>query len=217
MEKQQVIDAVLRHKIIAILRGFDKTQLPATVAALEAGGVGVAEVTFDSTGATPDAAVAEAIADLAARFAGRVQIGAGTVLTPRQVDLAAQAGAKLILSPDCNPAVIRRTCERGLVSIPGALTPTEVMTAQSSGADFVKLFPAASLGVDYLRALRAPLSQVRFLAVGGVTVDNLADFLRAGACGVGIGSNLADRKSVQAGDFAAVTRSAQQFVRAAGL
>ena len=143
-----------------------------------------------------------------------MQIGAGTVLKTSQIALTREAGGKFIISPDTNPALIERTVALGMVSIPGALTPTEAQTAHRAGADFVKLFPITSLGAAYVKAIRAPLSHIRFLAVGGVDEHNMADYLRAGICGFGIGSNIVDRKKIESGDFAGVTALAKDFVDA---
>ena len=128
-------------------------------------------------------------------------IGAGTVLTEQQVALTRQAGGKFIISPDTNEQVIRATRAADLVSIPGALTPSEAMTAHRAGADFVKLFPVSSMGPAYVKAVRAPLSHIRFLAVGGVNLNNLSDFLAAGACGVGMGIGEAEKQALAKGDL----------------
>ena len=131
------------------------------------------------------------------------------------VELAASAGAKYIISPDVNVDVIRRTRELGMVSLPGAMTPTEVMTAHNAGADFVKLFPVGNLGIPYVKAIRAPISHVKLLAVGGVNEDNVADFLHAGLVGAGVGGNLANKKWIEAGEYHKITETARKLVDAA--
>ena len=117
-----------------------------------------------------------------------------------------------IISPDCNVDVIRRTRELGMVSMPGVLTPTEIMTAHRAGADYVKLFPVGNLGVSYVKALRAPISHVKLMAVGGVNEGNIADFLAAGVYGVGVGGNLANKKWIEAGEFDKITETAKNMV-----
>ena len=139
-------------------------------------------------------------------------VGAGTVLTKEQVRLTAEAGGKFIISPDTNEAVIKESVRLGLVSIPGALTPTEAQSAHSYGADFVKLFPVSSLGPSYIRAITAPLSHVRFLAVGGVNERNVGDYIRAGAVGVGIGGSLTSLLSEN--NYEAITEMARKYVEA---
>ena len=139
-------------------------------------------------------------------------VGAGTVTSPELVELAADAGASYIISPDTDPAVIKRTLELGLVSIPGAYTPTEAKIAYNSGADFVKLFPCVGDALSYVKAISAPLNHIRFLAVGGVNENNAGEFLRAGAVGVGVGGNLVNKEWIKAGDFAKIREVASKYV-----
>jgi 2-dehydro-3-deoxyphosphogluconate aldolase/(4S)-4-hydroxy-2-oxoglutarate aldolase len=141
-------------------------------------------------------------------------IGAGTVLNEEQVNLTAEAGGGFIISPDINEAVIRRTVARGLVSIPGALTPSEITSAHRAGADFVKLFPIADLGINYVKSVRAPLSHIRLLAVGGINTQNISDYLKAGVCGFGIGSNIIDKEMLQRGDFKGIEALARDYTEA---
>jgi 2-dehydro-3-deoxyphosphogluconate aldolase/(4S)-4-hydroxy-2-oxoglutarate aldolase len=142
-----------------------------------------------------------------------MEVGAGTVTSVELAELAHSAGAKFIISPDSNPAVIRRTKELGMVSLPGALTPSEAMIAHNAGADFVKLFPISDLGVGYVKAVRAPLSHIDFMAVGGVNTDNLKSFLDAGCVGAGIGGCLVNKKWVEAGEFDKITQVAEEMVK----
>ena len=132
-------------------------------------------------------------------------------MSVEQVKIAAEAGAEYMISPDTSEAVIKATREAGAVSIPGALTPTEVATAYAYGADFVKLFPAGELGLSYIKAIRAPLAHIPMLAVGGVNENNLGEFLKAGLDGFGIGSNIVDKKLIEKGDFAALTALAKRY------
>ena len=141
-------------------------------------------------------------------------MGAGTVTTPELVELTARAGGRFIISPDCNPDVIRRTRELDMVSMPGALTPTEVMQAHHAGADFVKLFPIGNLGVAYAKAVMAPISHVKLMAVGGVNETNIADYLKAGMAGAGIGGNLANKKWIEEGRYDLITETARALVDA---
>ena len=172
------------------------------------------EVTYSADGSVPDGETANGIRMLKAHFGDRMAIGAGTVLNEAQVELTHAAGGEFIISPDINEAVIKKTKELGLVSIPGALTPTEAQSAHRAGADFVKLFPILSLGAAYVRAISAPLSHIRFLAVGGVDESNLADYLHAGICGFGIGSNIVNKSLLESGDFSAITALTERFVTA---
>lgn len=211
MSRETVIESILRHKIIVILRGLDEDELIAAVSAMHKGGIRLAEVTYNSCGNPSDEVTAQRIARLVQEFPD-MQIGAGTVLAASQAELTAQAGGKFIISPDTNPDVIRRTRELGLVSIPGAFTPSECTLAHRSGADFVKLFPGGEMKPSYLRALTAPLSHIRFLAVGGVNESSMGDYLKAGACGIGVSSGIVDMKAIRAGNFDAVTELAEKYV-----
>ena len=139
-------------------------------------------------------------------------IGAGTVLTKKQVELTKSAGGKFIISPDTNEEIIRYTKELSLVSIPGGATPTEIANAHRFGADFVKVFPVNFMGgPDYIKTIKAPLSNVRLLAVNGVGADNIADYLSAGAVGVGIGSGVVNKKLIESGQFEKITELAKQY------
>lgn len=208
--RERIIQEILEKKVIAIVRGAEPESLCDIAEALYAGGVTMVEMTFDQSAPESWQETADGIAAMKARMEGRMLVGAGTVTSPALVELAARAGAGYIISPDTDPAVIAATRARGLVSIPGAFTPTEAKQAHNAGADFVKLFPCVD-GPAWLKALRAPLSQIRFLAVGGITADNAADFIRAGACGVGIGGALVNRKWVEAGQFEKITAEARRL------
>lgn len=193
--KQQIIDRIAKEKLIVILRGVDKEKLIPLVQAMYEGGIRLLEITYNPSRPETDAQTAEQIDALVKRFGDKMLIGAGTVLTKKQVVLTHKAGGSFIISPNTDKSIIGKTCKLGMVSIPGALTPSECVLAHNVGADFVKLFPVSDMGSAYLKALKAPLSHIRFLAVGGVNAQNAQEYLRAGASGVGIGSCL-DRKSV---------------------
>ena len=214
MNRNTVIEAIEKHKIIVILRGLTRDQLINTAEAMYKGGIRLAEVTYDSLGNPSDEETAANIRALAEAFPG-MHIGAGTVHTERQAELTAEAGGKFIISPDTNPDVIRRTRELGLVSIPGSLTPSEATLAHRSGADFIKLFPNGEMKPSYLHAVAVPLSHLKFLAVGGVNENNLADYIRAGACGIGVATGIVNKEKIKAGDYAAITALARKYVAAA--
>ncbi|MDR3173724.1 MAG: bifunctional 4-hydroxy-2-oxoglutarate aldolase/2-dehydro-3-deoxy-phosphogluconate aldolase [Treponema sp.] len=214
--REKVIQRILEDKIIAIVRGADEDLILPLGEALLAGGISMMEITFNQ--AKPDRfdSTLRGIAKIREHFGGRLLAGAGTVLSEAQVDMALEAGALYIVSPNANPAVIRHTRDRGLVSLPGALSPGECLAAHEAGADFVKLFPASDLGTGYLKALRAPLGHIRFLAVGGINEKNAADFIKAGALGLGIGGNLVNKDWMAAGRWEKIEDLARQLVKAAG-
>ena len=137
-------------------------------------------------------------------------VGAGTVLDKNQVDLAISAGAEYMVSPDTDEEVIKYAVNKGLVTLPGAFTPSEVKRAYNAGADFVKLFPC--LDVNYFKALKAPLSHIKMIAVGGVNTKNAVDFLNAGAVGLGIGSSLINKKYLENGNYDKIEEIAKVLV-----
>lgn len=212
--RETVISTVEKEKVIVIVRGVAKEKLIPLADAMYDGGIRLLEITYDATGKTSDEETAENIAMLAKEFEGRMLIGAGTVLKESQVGLTAKAGGKFIISPDTNKAVIERTRELGLVSMPGALTPTEIADAHRYGADFVKLFPVSTFGTEYVKAVKAPLSHIKLLAVGGVDENNIKDYAKAGACGFGIGSNIVNKKLIEEGAFDKITELARVFLAA---
>lgn len=210
--REQTIQAILDHKIIAIVRGVDSESIVDTAKALYEGGIRLVEVTFNQKDPASFHKTAEAVRAIRRAMGDKMLVGTGTVTTPELVEMSAEAGALYIISPDTDAAVIRRTRELGLVSLPGAYTATEAKQAHMAGADFVKLFPCIDGAPAYLKALSAPLSHIRFLAVGGVNADNAADFLKAGAVGVGVGSSLVNKKWVEAGRFDLITEEAKKFI-----
>lgn len=192
-------DKILAGGIITIIRGLSPDCAEKTVEAIHAGGLHLAEITFDQT--APPKVTADIIRTLSRQFEGKVLIGAGTVMTLEQLHAAYNAGAAYIISPNADSSVIRETKRLGLLSMPGAYTATEVARCYAEEADIVKVFPSDSAGPGYIKALRGPLHHIPLAAVGGVNLDNIRDFFDAGACCVGIGSNIVSKQAVQAGDF----------------
>jgi 2-dehydro-3-deoxyphosphogluconate aldolase / (4S)-4-hydroxy-2-oxoglutarate aldolase len=177
------LEQILRYQIVAILRGCEPERVPEIAAALADGGVRLLEVTLNSPGAM------EVIRRLARTMGDRLLVGAGTVLTAAEAEMAVDAGASFILSPSLDPDTINVTKKGGAVSVPGAFTATEILAAWRSGADIVKVFPA-SVGAQYIRDLRGPLPQIRLMPTGGVNLSNIREFRAAGAVAFGIGSAL---------------------------
>lgn len=206
---------VQTHKLIAIARGLGPEPMERLADALLQGGIRLLEVTFNQARPETWADTAAAIRQICDRFDGRMLAGAGTVVSLDQLHLAADAGAKYIISPNVDEAVIRETRRLGLVSLPGALTPTEISQAHDFGASAVKVFPAGTLGPDYIKAVRAPLSHIPLLAVGGINEKNAAAFLAAGCAGLGVGGNLVNRDWIANGEFAKITALAGELSRAA--
>lgn len=210
--REQIINTVREKKIIVIARGVEKEKLIPLTEALYEGGIRLLETTYSADGKISDDETAENIKMLSSHFDGRMYIGSGTVLTEKQVELTKNAGGKFIISPDTNGAVIKKTRELGMVSIPGALTPSEVQSAHLYGADFVKLFPVCSLGTEYVKLIKTPLSHIELLAVGGIQQNDMAEYLAAGVSGFCIGSNIIDKNALAKNNYKAITELAKEFV-----
>lgn len=199
---------VLNSGIVAVVRAPDGERLVDLAEALLAGGVEAIEITFTVPGATR---VLEQVAD---RLGDRILLGAGTVLDAETARIAILAGARFVVSPTVSRRVIR-TCRRySTLCFAGALTPTEILTAWESGADIVKVFPSELTGPGYLKAIHGPLPQVRLMPTGGVSLANVGDFIRAGACALGAGGSLVDSAALAEGRFDRITATAEQFVKA---
>lgn len=205
------LEFILQNKVITICRKVYGEELLQLGGALLKGGVKLMEVTFDQ--ADPDCIgkTAGAIRALAEKYGAQMKFGAGTVLTKEQVKAAKDAGAQYIISPNTDAAVVAYTKELGLVSIPGAMTPSEIIAAHNCGADIVKLFPAGTLGFAYIKDILAPISHVKLCATGGVTEENFPQYLALRFAGAGISGRLCDKKCIEEGDFTELTRRAQVF------
>ena len=211
--REKIIEAIEKYKVITIVRGIESDKLIPLAEAMYDGGIRLLEITYSANGSTRDEETAKNIEMLSKHFEGRMFIGAGTVLTEKQVELTKNAGGKFIISPDTYENVIKKTRELGMVSMPGALTPSEIQEASRFGADFVKLFPITNMGIEYVKAIKAPLSHIKFLAVGGINENNMDDYLKAGVSGFGVGSNIVNKKLVDSGDFASITDLARKYTQ----
>ena len=208
------LEAVKERKIIAIVRGLEPAYLIRLGQALEEGGIGLMEVTYNQSAPETWTDTARAIEAAAKTFGERVLIGSGTVITPEQVHLTYNAGGRYLVTPATQPEIIRMGKALGLGVFPGALTPTEILAAGSAGADAVKVFPAAAVGADYIKAVRAPLSHIPLLAVGGVDEKNAAAFMKAGCVGLGIGGRLVNKEWIESGEWDRITTLAREIRKA---
>jgi len=206
MSSEKTVSRIVDSGVVAVLRAPSGEMLADVAEALFSGGVEAIEVTFTVPGAHR---VLEQVAD---RLGDRILLGAGTVLDPETARTALLAGAEFVVAPTVNLEVIRLCRRYDKAVMPGALTPTEVLTAWEAGADVVKVFPSDFTGPKYLKALHGPLPQVRLMPTGGVNLQTAADFLRAGACALGIGGSLVESKAVAAGDMARIESLARQYV-----
>ena len=205
---------VQQRKVVAIVRGLKPDYLLRLGHALEEGGIGLLEVTYNQRDPASWRDTANAIEAFAREFGERVLVGAGTVIRPEQVAMTRSAGGRYLVTPTTQPEIIRMGKALGLGLFPGAFTPTEILTAYEAGADAVKVFPAAQLGPGYIRAVRAPLSHIPLLAVGGVSEKNAADFLRAGCVGLGVGGDLVNRAWIENGEWDKLTAHAKELMKA---
>lgn len=209
MSMDTVLNQLLDTGVVAIMRASSSDQLLSAAEAILEGGVSAIEVTMT----TPNAM--EVIRQATARFGSQVLFGVGTVLDSETARAAILAGAQFVVCPTLNLGTIQ-ICNRYSVPVmPGAYTPTEILTAWEAGADVVKVFPASVGGPDFIKALRGPLPHIRLAAVGGVNVNNTADFFRAGVSVVGVGGELVNQKLLDGRDFKTITERAQAFRRLA--
>lgn len=209
---ENLLEEIIKEKIVVIIRGVERAKLPGLCEALCAGGIRFAEFTYNYFS---DAETAACISFMREKFAGRLCVGAGTVLTEEQALLTQSAGGAFVISPNTDPAVIEKTKALGLLSIPGAMTPSEIVTAHRAGADIVKLFPAATLGPDYVRAVCAPLRHIPLMATGGITAENLPAFRAAGAVAFGVSGDILRPALIRAENFGEIARIARTYVAAA--
>jgi 2-dehydro-3-deoxyphosphogluconate aldolase/(4S)-4-hydroxy-2-oxoglutarate aldolase len=208
MGSQAVLEIVRRTGVIAIMRAKSSEQLLQAADAIFEGGICAVEVTLT----TPDAL--ELIKQAVLRYKDQgMAFGAGTVLDAESARLAILAGAQFVVSPNFKPGVIALCRRYSTPVFPGVFTPTEIMDAWEAGADMVKVFPASVGGPGFIKALKAPLSQVELVPVGGVNLNNTAEYIRAGATAVGIGAELIDPKLVEAKDWHALTALASRFIQ----
>lgn len=178
------INLVKKYKIISIVRGYDTEDTLKIVDTLKNAGIKLIEVTLNSPHAF------KTIEELTSKYKDEVYIGAGTVLNEENCQLAINSGAKFIISPDTNPQVIKCAKKNNVLSIPGAFTPSEITLAINSGADIVKVFPISQMGSAYIKDILAPLNKAQLLPTGGVNIQNINDYLKYGAIGVGVSSSI---------------------------
>ena len=209
-----ILEELKKTRLMVLARGVPKDVLLKAVGAIEEAGVTVFESTFDHRHADCVAENAEKIAALVGAFGGRMAIGAGTVLTVEEVRAAHAAGASFIVSPDRDPDVIAETKRLGMVSIPGAMTPTEIKRAYALGADIVKLFPADDLGYHYIQNLKGPLPHIPLMATGGVNPQTIPEFLSRGILAVGTGITVFRPDLVAAADYEGIKALAKEHVDA---
>jgi 2-dehydro-3-deoxyphosphogluconate aldolase/(4S)-4-hydroxy-2-oxoglutarate aldolase len=201
-------ETIERVGLIPVLRARNAAQAHAIVKAMIAGGVTVVEVTMTVPGAI------EVLRGLKREYGSDLLLGSGTVTTAAQAEATIEAGAEFVVSPSFHAAVVAKTRELGKVSIPGSLTPTEVITAFDAGADYVKIFPCSAMGgASYLKSLLAPFPHIKLIPTGGVTLQTAESFLKAGARALGVGSDLVNLAAVDAGNPEVITETARAYLK----
>lgn len=209
-----VLNTIMENKIIAIVRGIGSDKMKDLGQALLNGNIKCIEVTFRPASKEESLDTLKSIKILKDTFGDELAVGAGTVLTVEDVIRAKEAGAQYIISPNVNEDVIKKTKELGMVSMPGAMTPTEAVNAYDYGADIVKLFPAGLLGSGYIKAVASPINHIPFSAVGGIDVKNAKEFIDAGCIGLGVGGNLINKTYINEGRWDKITEYASQLSEA---
>lgn len=200
------LEQLKKRKIVAVIRGARPDQILPIAHALQAGGVSTFEITVE----TPK--VCALIEKVKEEFGNEVIVGAGTVLDPETARAVILSGAEFIFSPTVNAETIKMAKRYGVLSIPGALTPTEILTAYEQGGDIIKVFPADVMGVSYFKSLQGPLPQIPLMPTGGISVENIQDYLKAGAVAAGVGGSLVNAKKLYSEkDYANLTEKAKRF------
>lgn len=207
MNKAEVLERIKALGVLAVIRGPSAELTVKMVEALMAGGVSGIEITYS----TPNAE--EVVRTLAKQFGEEILLGMGTLTQTEQAECAKEAGARFLVSPVCEPELVRSMIASGLLTMAGALTPTEVLQAYKLGADIVKIFPGSLGGPAYLKALKAPFPYIPMIPTGGVSSTNVADWFAAGVVAVGAGSELCPPKLAKEGNFAEITKRAADFVQ----
>ena len=208
MNKAEIVNQIESLGLVPVVRASSADEAMQVIEAIKAGGVNVLEITMTVPGAVR---VIEKIAD---KYGSEVLVGAGTVLDPETARACLLAGAQFIVSPALNLDTIALCHRYGAPIAPGVLTPTEVITAWSAGVDFVKVFPCGSVGgASYIKNLRGPFPQIKMIPTGGVSLATAADFIKAGAAALGVGTDLVDVKAIREGNAHIVTERAREFVK----
>lgn len=205
-----LLKKMLEEKLVVAVRGVAFEDILDLLDALMRGGIRFVEFTFDQT--LKDQSKTLRAIEYAVKQEGLL-VGAGTVLTQEQVKSAFEAGAQYIVSPSVHREVIETTKEYGLLSIPGALTPSEIISAHQYGADIVKIFPAASMGESYIKALRAPIPKIPLMAMGGIDDNNIGQYYQAGANAFGVGANIVDKELIAEKNYAKIEERARTYCK----
>lgn len=209
MQKHAILSSIIDIGVVPVVRTSSAESAVKAIQAVYRGGIRAAEITMTVPGAI------KALEKLADEFGDEIVLGAGTVLDPETARACMLAGAQFFVTPNLRPATIEMVKRYSKAIFPGALTPTEVLTAWECGADAVKVFPCGAVGgPKYIKALRAPFPQIEMIPTGGVNLDTTPEFLKAGACAVAVGGELIDAKTIEEGKYEVFEERARQYVEA---
>ena len=207
MNRSEVLSRIIESGVVAVIRMKDTNRLLKVIEAVRKGGVKSIEITMTVPGAI------EIIRQLSAVVPPDVLLGAGTVVDEGTANQVIDAGAKFVVGPVLNLGIVSLCGKRDVAVMPGCYTPTEILTAWNAGADIIKVFPATSLGPKYFKDLRGPFPDIRLMPTGGVTIDNVGEWIAAGACAVGVGSDLLDMKAIEEERYEVLTERASRMVQ----
>ena len=206
MNRQEIMDEIFKRKVVAVLRTKDPDKLLKVIEAIDDGGISVAEITMT----VPNAI--ELIKEISSKTKRDIIIGVGSVLDPETAERAIKAGAKYVVSPILKKEVIEMAHKYDVPAMPGCFTPTEIQAAYELGADVVKVFPADVLGMKFFKGVLAPMPHLKLMPTGGVSLTNAGEWIKSGACAVGVGSALLDNEAIVRGDYDKLTENAKLII-----
>jgi len=207
MSKQQIVGKIIECGAVAVIRMEDSEKLIRVVEAIHSGGVDAIEITMT----VPNAL--KLIEDVSKKFGENILVGVGSVLNKKMAQEAIDAGAKYVVSPILKEEIVSTAHKNNLPAMPGCFTPTEIQTAHEMGADIIKVFPANVLGMEFFKGVKAPMPHLKLMPTGGVTLTNAGEWMSAGACAVGVGSALLDKKSILENNYSQLTSNARLLMK----
>lgn len=207
MKRSQLLDEIIKRKVVAVLRVKEADKLKKIIEAIAEGGITVAEITLT----VPNAI--QLIEQMSRELDSNIICGVGSVLSADTAEQAIKAGAKYVVSPIFKKEIVEMCHKYDVPAMPGCFTPTEIQTAFEAGADIIKVFPADSLGMDFFKGVLAPMPHLKMMPTGGVTLTNAGQWIKAGACAVGVGSALLDKEAIQTENYSKLTENAKTIIK----
>ncbi len=208
-EQKQFVEGFGQHKVIVVCRGIAEEEIVNVAEALYAGGIRYMEVPFDQKDVASNASTARKIKLVSSAMKGRMHVGAGTTCTMAQFNMAVEAGAEIIVAPNMDEEIITATKKAGLISMPGCMTPSEMVRAHQLGADFIKLFPASVVNLKMVKEILVPLNNLPLVCFGGVNAENFKEVIATGVIGVGMAGAVLNKEALANKDYAKITELAK--------